>query len=171
MQPRGNRYEFALEIYKKFSVPFSVVAFMLLTVPLGIKRKTEGKFSGVVYSLLIFICYYILSAIMENIGKMYEASPFLICFAPNIIFSLARALPYNAAQQRGPGQGISKDSNDCGSRALRRLNRYLISNTIKLLLICELAGIVIFTMIDFFDHLDVFTETSGSSSWVSPMWP
>jgi lipopolysaccharide export system permease protein len=84
-----SRYEFILEIYKKFSVPFSVVAFTLLTVPLGIKRKTEGKFSGVVYSLLIFICYYILAAIMENIGKMYEASPFLICFAPNIMFSLA----------------------------------------------------------------------------------
>ena len=69
-QPKGEtRYELAVEIYKKISVPFSIVAFVLLTVPLGIKRKTEGKFSGVVYSLLIFICYYIISAIMENIGQ------------------------------------------------------------------------------------------------------
>ncbi len=86
-QAKGeNKYDFALEIYKKFSVPFSVVAFMLLTVPLGIKRKTEGKFSGVVYSLLIFISYYILSAVTENVGKVYEAAPLLVCFAPNIIF-------------------------------------------------------------------------------------
>jgi lipopolysaccharide export system permease protein len=84
-----SRYEYAVEIYKKLSVPFSIVAFVLLTVPLGIKRKTEGKFSGVVYSLLIFICYYILAAIMENIGRVYEAPPFLVCFAPNIIFSMA----------------------------------------------------------------------------------
>jgi lipopolysaccharide export system permease protein len=42
---------------------------------------------------------------------------------------------------------------------MRRLNKYLIGTTIKLLLICELAGIVIFTMIDFFDHLDIFTQT------------
>ena len=42
---------------------------------------------------------------------------------------------------------------------MRRLNKYLIGNTIKLLLICELAGIIIFTMIDFFDHLDIFTQT------------
>ena len=34
-----------------------------------------------------------------------------------------------------------------------------MGNTIKLLLVSQLAGIVIFTMIDFFDHLDVFTET------------
>lgn len=84
-----SRYEFAVEMYKKISVPFSIVAFVLLTVPLGIKRKTEGKFSGVVYSLLIFICYYILSAIMENIGRVYEAPPVLVCFAPNVLFSAA----------------------------------------------------------------------------------
>jgi len=83
-----SRYEYAVEIYKKLSVPFSIVAFVLLTVPLGVKRKTEGKFSGVVYSLLIFICYYILAAVMENIGRVYEAPPFLVCFAPNILFSM-----------------------------------------------------------------------------------
>jgi lipopolysaccharide export system permease protein len=42
---------------------------------------------------------------------------------------------------------------------MRRLNRYLIGNTIKFLLICEFAGIIIFTMIEFFDHLDIFTQT------------
>ncbi len=84
-----NKYDFALEICNKFSVPFSVVAFMLLTVPLGVKRRAEGKFSGVVYSLLIFISYYILSAISENVGRIYEGWPFLVSFAPNIIFSFA----------------------------------------------------------------------------------
>ncbi|OPY67528.1 MAG: putative permease YjgP/YjgQ family protein [Syntrophorhabdaceae bacterium PtaU1.Bin034] len=84
-----NKYDFALEIYKKISVPFSIVAFVLLTVPLGVKRKTEGKFSGVVYSLLIFIAYYILTAVTENVGKVYEVQPLLVCFLPNIVFSLA----------------------------------------------------------------------------------
>ncbi len=84
-----RRYELLIEIYKKFSVPFSVVAFTLLTVPLGIKRKSEGKFSGVVYSLGIFICYYFLSAMMENVGRVYGVWPPLICFAPNIAFSVA----------------------------------------------------------------------------------
>ncbi len=84
-----RRYDLLIEIYKKISVPFSVVAFTLLTVPLGIKRKSEGKFSGVVYSLAIFICYYFLSAMMENVGRVYGIWPLLICFAPNIAFSLA----------------------------------------------------------------------------------
>ena len=42
---------------------------------------------------------------------------------------------------------------------MRRLDRYLISNIIKLLLISEFAGIVIFTLIEFFEHLDLFTES------------
>jgi lipopolysaccharide export system permease protein len=84
----GNRYDFVLEIYNKFSVPLSVVAFMLLTVPLGVRRRAEGKFSGVVYSLLIFVSYYVLSAISENVGRIYQAWPFFVSFAPNIIFSI-----------------------------------------------------------------------------------
>ncbi len=42
---------------------------------------------------------------------------------------------------------------------MRRLNRYLIGSTLKILLIGELAGIVIFSMIDFFEHLDVFSQS------------
>jgi LPS export ABC transporter permease LptF len=81
-------YDINLEIAKKFSIPCSVIAFALLCVPLGIKRKTEGKFSGVVYSLVIFIVYYILTAFGESVGKTYQIPPFLIAFSPNIIFSL-----------------------------------------------------------------------------------
>jgi len=40
---------------------------------------------------------------------------------------------------------------------MRRLNTYLVASTLKVLLIGELAGIIIFSMIDFFEHLDVFT--------------
>jgi len=83
-----DRYGYAMAIYNKFSVPFSCVAFLLLTVPLGVKRKTEGKFSAVVYSLLIFICYYVLMAVSENVGKRYHVPPLLVSFAPNIIFCL-----------------------------------------------------------------------------------
>jgi len=81
------RYGLIIEIYKKFSIPFSIIAFMLLTVPLGIRRRSEGKFSGVVYSLLVFISYYMLTAVFENIGKTYLLPPLFVCFAPNIVFS------------------------------------------------------------------------------------
>ena len=84
-----NRYDLAVEFYKKFSIPFASIAFILLAVPLGIRHKTEGKFSGVVYSLVIFISYYVMVALIENVGRVYMLSPFLITFTPDILFSLA----------------------------------------------------------------------------------
>jgi lipopolysaccharide export system permease protein len=42
---------------------------------------------------------------------------------------------------------------------LRRLDKYLVSHTLKLLLICESAGLAIFLLIDFLEHVDLFTES------------
>jgi lipopolysaccharide export system permease protein len=81
-------YDLYLEVYKKFSIPFSSIAFVPLIVPLGIRRKTEGKFSGVVYSLFLFLSYYILTALIENVGKSWQIPPVLVCFAPNLLFCL-----------------------------------------------------------------------------------
>lgn len=82
----SRRYDLYLEVYKKFSIPFSSIAFVPLIVPLGIRRKTEGKFSGVVYSLFLFLSYYILTAFVENIGKSYQVPPSIVAFVPNLLF-------------------------------------------------------------------------------------
>lgn len=42
---------------------------------------------------------------------------------------------------------------------MRRLNKYLIVNVLSILLLCQLAGMVIFLTIEFFEHVEVFTET------------
>ncbi|MCS7280496.1 MAG: LPS export ABC transporter permease LptG [Desulfobacterota bacterium] len=43
---------------------------------------------------------------------------------------------------------------------MKRLDKYLIGTTIKVLLICEAAGLCVFTTIDFFENIDLF-----ASSW------
>jgi lipopolysaccharide export system permease protein len=79
------KYEFLIEIYKKFTVPLAATAFIFVGIPLGITRRAEGKFSGVVYSLFIFIAYYVLVAFTENVGRQYRISPLLIAVTPNIL--------------------------------------------------------------------------------------
>lgn len=49
-----------------------------------------------------------------------------------------------------------------GGLILKKLNRYLLANVLKFLLITEIAGIVIFVTIEFFEHMDVFTSTFGN---------
>jgi lipopolysaccharide export system permease protein len=85
---RNDRYDLLLEMYKKFSLPLSSLAFIFLTVPLGVRRKAEGKFSGSLYSLLLFVFYYILMAIMDGLGKNTNLSPNIVAFFPNIIITL-----------------------------------------------------------------------------------
>ncbi|MBA4391556.1 MAG: hypothetical protein C0399_11565 [Syntrophus sp. (in: bacteria)] len=79
-----ERYDLLLEICKKISIPLSSLAFVFLTIPLGIKRRVEGKFSGVLYSLILFIFYYVLIAITENVGKSIHFPVLLTAFIPNI---------------------------------------------------------------------------------------
>ncbi len=75
-----------LEIYKlRSAIPFSSLAFIFLTIPLGVKRKIEGKFSGTLYSLLLFIFYYILMAFTENFGMAIHLPAFITAFLPNLI--------------------------------------------------------------------------------------
>ena len=82
--------------------------------PSGIKRRTEGKFSGVVYSLLIFICYYILSAIMENIGKDVRGVAVSRLLRPEHHILRRRPLPRKPVEQRETGEGCSTGETPVG---------------------------------------------------------
>ncbi len=79
-----DKYELYLDMYRKVSIPFSSLAFAFLAVPLGIRRKIEGKFSGILYSLLLFIFYYLLMAVTENMGKAIHLPVLITVFVPNI---------------------------------------------------------------------------------------
>jgi lipopolysaccharide export system permease protein len=94
-----QRYDILLEIAKKISIPLSSLSFIFITIPLGIRRKTEGKFSGAVYSIMIFVFYYILMIATEKIGEVVHLSPSITSFLPNIAiallgFSLVRNMNY-----------------------------------------------------------------------------
>lgn len=83
----AKRYDILLELYKKITIPFSSLALMFLTIPLGVRRRIEGKFSGTLYSLLVFVVYYILMAFTENIGKTIHLPPLLTAFLPDLIIA------------------------------------------------------------------------------------
>lgn len=80
-----EQYDILLEIYKKITIPLSPLAFIFLTIPLGVKRKIEGKFSGTLYSLLVFMFYYILMAFTENIGKTIHFPAVITAFIPDVV--------------------------------------------------------------------------------------
>jgi lipopolysaccharide export system permease protein len=42
---------------------------------------------------------------------------------------------------------------------MAKLNRYLVTTAVKILLLCEFAGIIIFSIVEFFEHVDIFTAS------------
>lgn len=80
---KDRQYDLQIEIYKKISIPLSALAFVFLTVPLGVRRKVEGRFSGIIYSLILFVFYYMLMALTENLGRTMRIPPLLIIAIPN----------------------------------------------------------------------------------------
>jgi lipopolysaccharide export system permease protein len=85
---KDRQYDLQVEIYKKITIPLSALAFVLLTVPLGIRRKVEGRFSGIIYSLALFVFYYMLMALTENLGRTSHIPPLLIAAIPNMTIVL-----------------------------------------------------------------------------------
>lgn len=81
----SEKYDYLLDLCKKFTIPLAATAFVLVGVPLGIRRRAEGKFSGVVYSLLVFVSYYVILAFTENMGAQYRISPFVVAITPNLL--------------------------------------------------------------------------------------
>ncbi len=84
----SKRYYLSLEIYKKISLPLSPLSFAFLAVPLGIRRKTEGKFAGAILSLLLFLAYYLLMGLADYAGGNFKFPPLFTAFIPNILFFL-----------------------------------------------------------------------------------
>ena len=89
-QPSGNIIDTRaarIELNTRFSYPFACIVLMLIGVPLGLSSKRGGKGTGVVLSLLLFFCYYLLSELGIGFAKSGKLSPALGVWAANLAFT------------------------------------------------------------------------------------
>lgn len=70
------------EFHKKFSIPFSALAFALIGIPLGLLSKS-GSFSGAFFTVVLAAVYWILITYGDVGGPMGAVSPFLAMWIPN----------------------------------------------------------------------------------------
>lgn len=75
----------SLEYSKRFSLPFSCIIFVLLSLPFGTIFSRGGKYSGIAISLFIMIIYYMLFLLGETLGQEGFINPSLSIWMPNII--------------------------------------------------------------------------------------
>ncbi|MDR3192318.1 MAG: LptF/LptG family permease [Treponema sp.] len=76
---------YLLEYYKKFSIPFGALSFVLLAVSLGLTAKKSGQTVGFIMGLLISVLYWALLLGGQTMGTRLGYSPFWSIWFPNIL--------------------------------------------------------------------------------------
>ncbi len=85
--PDGRR--FLLELQTRFSYPVACLVLMLVGVPLGVVSRRGGKSSGLVFTVLLVLLYYVLSYTGIALSRQDKLSPFLGVWMANLLFAAA----------------------------------------------------------------------------------
>lgn len=80
---------YLVEIYKKYSIPFACVVFVLIGAPLGIITRRGGFGVAAGMSLGFFLLYWAFLIGGEKLADRELLSPFLSMWLSNILLSLA----------------------------------------------------------------------------------
>ena len=78
---------FLLELHTRFSYPFACLVLMLVGVPLGVVSRRGGKSSGLVFTVLLVLLYYILSYTGIALSRQGKLPPFLGVWMANLLFA------------------------------------------------------------------------------------
>ena len=82
------------ELHKKFSIPFAVLAFAIVGIPLGLMTKKGGRLAGISISLVLIFIYYILLFTGQTFGYRGKWDYFLAVWLPNIFLAVIGLILY-----------------------------------------------------------------------------
>ena len=80
-----ERNRFAVEVQKKYSIPFACLVFVLLGVPLGLSSRRVNTGMSLAVSLLFILVYYFFLISGENLADKGRVPPWAAMWAPNIV--------------------------------------------------------------------------------------
>ncbi len=75
----------AVELSKKFSIPFACLVFGLVGIPLGLQFKSAGKSGSFAVSLGTILTYYFCLITTQDLGRLGILNPYLSVWIPNAI--------------------------------------------------------------------------------------
>lgn len=82
---RKRKNSYMVEVYKKFSIPFACLVFILIGAPLGVMAHKGGIGVGIGLSLGFFLLYWAFLIGGEELADRNLIPPFWAMWAPNLI--------------------------------------------------------------------------------------
>jgi LPS export ABC transporter permease LptG/LPS export ABC transporter permease LptF len=77
-----------VEFYKKFSVPLVALILAMVSVPFAFQAGNRGAMAGVGISFVIYVAYFSVQRISEQVGNLSQLSPTMAAWSPDIVFAL-----------------------------------------------------------------------------------
>lgn len=72
-------------LYEKVSLPITTFLIALIGIPLAISPPRARVNRGLLFSILIIFCYYIIRAVSSSLGEAQVLPPFFAAWLPNLI--------------------------------------------------------------------------------------
>jgi lipopolysaccharide export system permease protein len=101
LPPDRTLQVYRLEYYKKYSIPFGALCFVVLAFPLGLKARRSGRAVGFGVGLLVSVLYWALLLGGQTLGTRLGWPPFWAMWAPNAIVLLAGGLLWASRLRKG----------------------------------------------------------------------
>ncbi len=90
----------AVELQRKFSIPFACLAFTAIGIPLGIRPSRSAHSRGFSLSLALIFLYYLLLTLGQGLGERGVLDAGVALWIPNILLTaLAGILLFRAARE------------------------------------------------------------------------
>ena len=99
-QAGADTKNFEVDLYMKYSIPFSGLIFVLLGVPLGLRVKRGGKATGIILSIVLVLLYYLLLSTTRSMGRGDMLIPFLAAWLPNMVFGILGGIIILGAEKK-----------------------------------------------------------------------
>jgi lipopolysaccharide export system permease protein len=74
-----------VELYQKFSIPFTCMSFAFVGCLLGIRPQRTSGALGLGLSVLIIFAYYVILAVCQALGQTGSLPPIIAAWLPNLI--------------------------------------------------------------------------------------
>jgi lipopolysaccharide export system permease protein len=76
---------YSIEIHKKYSIPFAIIAFILIGAPLGALSKRKGMGMAIATSIVMFVIYWAFLIGGEDLADRGLVSPFWAMWSANFL--------------------------------------------------------------------------------------
>jgi LPS export ABC transporter permease LptG/LPS export ABC transporter permease LptF len=93
--------EAAIELHKRFAIPFACVLLAVVGIPLGVSSRKGGKSSAFVMTVMLAFCYYTSLISLIGLAKKGSLSVPVAVWTPDVAFALAGLLLLTQLERPG----------------------------------------------------------------------